>query len=108
MGPIAKVRLALCNLCLDQPGFMFMLGRPCLVAQLGFMVVLVNNNVNLALLMLYLSLNKIICVNRNMERPPRKIVQPQDIWLCLDLIISELGVRYALPDKGWGLPVVGV
>ena len=48
MGPIAKVRLALFILCLDQPGFMFMLGRPCLVAQLGFMVVLMNNNVNLA------------------------------------------------------------
>jgi hypothetical protein len=46
--------------------------------------------------------------NRNMERPPRKTVQPQDIWLYLGLIISELGVRYALPDKGWGLPVVGV
>jgi hypothetical protein len=87
---------------------MFMLGRPCLVGQLGFMVILTNNNVNLALLMLYLSLNKITCVNWNMERPPRKTVQPQDIWLSLDLIISELGVRYALPDKGWGLPVVGV
>jgi hypothetical protein len=85
-----------------------MLGRPCLVAQLGFMVVKMNNNVNLALLMLYLLLNKITCVNRNMERPPRKIVQPQDIWLCLGLLISELGARYALPDKGWGLPVVGV
>jgi hypothetical protein len=47
-------------------------------------------------------------VNRNMERPPRKIVLPQDIWLCLGLLISELGVRYALLDKGWGLPVVGV
>jgi hypothetical protein len=47
-------------------------------------------------------------VNRNMERPPRKTKQPQDIWLCLDIIIGELGVRYALPDKGWGLPVVGV
>jgi hypothetical protein len=47
-------------------------------------------------------------VNRNMERPPRKTVQPQDKWLCLGLIISELGVRYALPDKGWGLSVVGV
>jgi hypothetical protein len=47
-------------------------------------------------------------VNRNMERPPRKTVQPQDIWLCLGLLISELGVRYALPDKSWGLPVVGV
>jgi hypothetical protein len=87
---------------------MFMLGRPCLVAQLGFMVVKMSNDVNLALLMLYLSLNKITCVNRNMERPPRKTVQPQDIWLCLGLLICELGVRYALPDKGWGLPVVGV
>jgi hypothetical protein len=47
-------------------------------------------------------------VNRNMERPPRKTVQPQDIWLCLGLIIRELGVRYALPDKGWGLTVDGV
>jgi hypothetical protein len=47
-------------------------------------------------------------VNRNMERPPRKTVQPQEIWLCLGLVIRELGVRYALPDKGWGLPVVGV
>jgi hypothetical protein len=44
-------------------------------------------------------------VNRNMERPPRKTVQPQDIWLCLGLIISELGVRYALLDRGWGLTV---
>jgi hypothetical protein len=47
-------------------------------------------------------------VNRNMEQPLRKIVQPQDIWLCLGLIIRELGVRYALPDKGWGLTVDGV
>jgi hypothetical protein len=47
-------------------------------------------------------------VNRNMERPPRKTVQPQDIWLCFGLIIRKLGVMYALPDKGWGLPVVGV
>jgi hypothetical protein len=47
-------------------------------------------------------------VNRNMERPPSKTVQPQDIWLCLGLIISELGVSYALPDKGWGLTVNGV
>jgi hypothetical protein len=47
-------------------------------------------------------------VNWNMERPPRKTVQPQDIWLCLGLIIRELGVRYALPDKGWGLTVDGV
>jgi hypothetical protein len=35
-------------------------------------------------------------------------VQPQDIWLHLGLIIRELGVRYALPDKGWGLPVVDI
>jgi hypothetical protein len=54
MGPIVKVQLVLFILCLDQPGFMFMLGRPCLVAQLGIMVLLMNNNVNLALLMLYL------------------------------------------------------
>jgi hypothetical protein len=67
-----------------------------------------NNNVNLALLMMYLSLNNITCVNRNMEQPPRKTVLPQDIWLYLGLLISELGVRYALPDMGWGLPVVGV
>jgi hypothetical protein len=54
MGPIGKVRLALFILCLDQLGFMFMLCRPCLVAQLGIMVVLMNNNVILALLMFYL------------------------------------------------------
>jgi hypothetical protein len=47
-------------------------------------------------------------VNRNTERPPRKTVQPQDIWLCLGLIIRELGVRYDLLDKGWGLTVDGV
>jgi hypothetical protein len=35
-------------------------------------------------------------------------VQPQDIWLCLGLIISELGVRYALLDKGSGLTGSGV
>jgi hypothetical protein len=40
--------------------------------------------------------------------PPRKTIQPQDLWLCLGLIIRELGVRYALPDKGWGLTVSGV
>jgi hypothetical protein len=27
---------------------------------------------------------------------------------CLGLIIRELGVRYALPDKGWGLTIGGV
>jgi hypothetical protein len=47
-------------------------------------------------------------VNRNMERPPRKTIQPQDIWIYLGLVIRELGVWYALSDKGWGLPVVGV
>jgi hypothetical protein len=45
-------------------------------------------------------------INRNMERLPRKTVLPQDIWLCLGLLISELGVRYALPGKGWGWRVV--
>jgi hypothetical protein len=42
---------------------MIMLGGPCLVAQLEIMVVLMNNNVKLALLMLYPSLNKITFVN---------------------------------------------
>jgi hypothetical protein len=40
----------------DQPGFMFMLGRPFLVAKLWFVVVLMNNNVKLVLLLLYLHL----------------------------------------------------
>jgi hypothetical protein len=43
-----------------------------------------------------------------MERPPRKTVLAQDIWLCLGQLIRKPGVRYALPDRGWGLPVVGV
>jgi hypothetical protein len=47
-------------------------------------------------------------VNRNMERPPKKTVLPQEIWLCNGLIISELDVRYALPDKGLGLAGSGV
>jgi hypothetical protein len=46
--------------------------------------------------------------NWNMERPPRTTVQPQDIWHCLGLIIRELDVRYALPNKGLGLTVGGV
>jgi hypothetical protein len=47
-------------------------------------------------------------VNRNMERPPKKAVQPQDLWLCLGLIIREQCVRYALPNKGCGLTADGV
>jgi hypothetical protein len=57
---------------------------------------------------IYLWLIQDHMIDRNMERPPRKTVLPQDIWLCLDLLISELGVRYALPDKGWGLAGSGV
>jgi hypothetical protein len=57
---------------------------------------------------IYLWLIQDHMINWNMERPPRKTVQPQDIWLCLGLIVRELGVRYALPDKGWGLTVDGV
>jgi hypothetical protein len=52
--------------------------------------------------------NTLCCYSCKLWRPPRKTVQPQDIWLCLGLIIRELGVRYALPDKGWGLKVDGV
>jgi hypothetical protein len=51
---LLKVWLVLLSLCLDQPRFKIMSGRPCLVAQLGIMVVLMNNNVKLALLKLYL------------------------------------------------------
>jgi hypothetical protein len=69
-----------------------------------------NNNDEHALPRCYISLfnTRSLCINRNMERPPRKTVLPQDIWLCLGLLISELGVRYALPDKGWGLAGSGV
>jgi hypothetical protein len=56
--------------------------------------------------MLYLQ--EYFCMNWNMERPPRKTVLPQDTWLCLGQLIRKPGVRYALPDRGWGLPVVGV
>jgi hypothetical protein len=69
-----------------------------------------NNDESRYAFMLYLwTFNtRSLCINRNMERPPRKTVLPQDIWLCLVLLISELGVRYALPDKGWGLAGSGV
>jgi hypothetical protein len=43
--------------------------------------------------------------NRNMEVTQKKVLP---LWLCPGLIIRELGVRYALPDKGWGLTVDGV
>jgi hypothetical protein len=56
--------------------------------------------------MLYLQ--EYFSINWNMERPPRKTVLPQDIWLYLGQLIRKPGVRYALPDRGWGLPVVGV
>jgi hypothetical protein len=67
-----------------------------------------NNNDEHALLRCYISLfnTRSLCINWNMERPPRKTVLPQDIWLYLGLLISELGVRYALPDEGWGWRVV--
>jgi hypothetical protein len=29
-------------------------------------------------------------------------------WLCLGQVIRKPGVKYALPERGWGLPVVGV
>jgi hypothetical protein len=57
---------------------------------------------------IYLWLIQDHMITWNMERPPSKTVQPQDIWLYLGLIIRGLGVRYALPDKGWGLTVDGV
>jgi hypothetical protein len=56
--------------------------------------------------MLYLQ--EYFCINWKMERPPRKTVLPQDICLYLGQLIRKPGVRYALPDRGWGLPVVGV
>jgi hypothetical protein len=57
---------------------------------------------------IYLWLIQDHMINRNMERPPRKTVLPQDICLCVGLLISEPGVRYALTDKGWGLAGSGV
>jgi hypothetical protein len=47
--------------------------------------------------MLYLQ--EYFCINWNMERPPRKILQPQDIWLCLSQLIRNLSVWYALPER---------
>jgi hypothetical protein len=44
----------------------------------------------------------ILCINRNMERPPRTIVLPQDIWLCLGQLIRNFSMGYALPERGWG------
>jgi hypothetical protein len=43
-----------------------------------------------------------IPVNRNMERPPRKTVQPQDIWLCLGSLIRNFSMWYVLPERGCG------
>jgi hypothetical protein len=58
-----------------------------------------NANVpNHLLPMLYLQ--GYFCINWNMERPPRKTVLPQDIWLCFGQLIRKPGVRYALPDRG--------
>jgi hypothetical protein len=48
--------------------------------------------------MLYLQ--EYFCINWNMERPPRKTVQPQDLWLCLGQLIRNLSVWYALPERG--------
>jgi hypothetical protein len=68
-----------------------------------------NNDESCYTFMLYLwMLKQDHMINRNMERRPRKTVLPQDIWLCLGLLISELGVRYVLPDKSWGLAGSGV
>jgi hypothetical protein len=42
-------------------------------------------------------------VNRNMERPPRKPVQPQDILLCFGRITRNFDVVATLPERGqWG------
>jgi hypothetical protein len=46
-------------------------------------------------------------VNRDMERPPRKTVQPQDIWLCLGSLIKNVNMWYVLPERGCGLTVDG-
>jgi hypothetical protein len=49
-----------------------------------------------------------IPINRNMERPPRITVQPQDIWHCLDSLIRIFSMSYVLPERGWGLMADGV
>jgi hypothetical protein len=53
---------------------------------------------NHLLRMLYLQ--EYFCINWNMERPPRTIILPQDIWLCLGQLIRNLSVWYALPERG--------
>jgi hypothetical protein len=65
-------------------------------------------NLDFIMLFIHVMQEHFMPVNQNMVRPPRKIVQPQHIWLCLGIVIRELGVRYALPERGWWLPVVGV
>jgi hypothetical protein len=41
--------------------------------------------------------------NRNMERPPRKVVQPQDEIYCLGQITRNFDVVATLPERGqWG------
>jgi hypothetical protein len=68
-----------------------------------------NNDESRYTFMLYLwTFNTRPYVQSEHGEPPRKTVLPEDIWLCLGLLISELGDRYALPDKGWGLAGSGV
>jgi hypothetical protein len=70
-----------------------------------------NNNDELALPLCYISLvayYKITMLNQNMEQPPRKTVQPEDIWLCLGQIVRNIDVVAILPERSqWG-GVVGV
>jgi hypothetical protein len=50
--------------------------------------------------MLYI---RILCLNWNMERPPRTTVLPQAKWLCLSQLLRNFSMWYALPERGWRL-----
>jgi hypothetical protein len=56
----------------------------------------------------YALFTRILCINWNMERPPRTTVLPQDIWLCLGQLIRNFSMWYALPERGWELTGDGV
>jgi hypothetical protein len=80
---LLKDCLVLFTLCLDQPGFTLCwvgLARALLWDSGGLMSIYQSRFIYA---IIHVMQEHFMHVNRNMDRPPRKTVQPQDIWLCL-------------------------